>query len=469
KYASPQGPSALVSLSGFDSEGQDHTFEHPQVGPVTAHGLDWDRAAKVFGQAAWKGLTLTAAWSGRGKGQPTGAYGSLVDDPRNANHDARGFIELRYERSFATATDLYGRAYYDSYRFEGYYAYPDEEAQDSKATLLNRDVAVGHWIGLELRGVQTLFSKHRLVAGLELKRHLRQEQENFDEGGEVYLDDHRASTVFGTYLQGEVDLWGWAAINAGLRYDHYDSFGGTLHPRLAIIVTPFSSTTLKLLYGRAFRPPNVEELFYRDGYSYKVAPSGSLGPEHVSTHEVVLEQGLGRSVRLTVLGYHLVVRDLISLVEDPADSLLYFTNQGSVDAFGGEAQVDVKGPWGTVGRASYALQQATAVETGERLTNSPTHMAKLHLSAPLYWRWLRAGAQLLYLDRRRTLSGAQVDPYLVSNLTVTAEGLGGVADVSASVYNLFDVRYGDPGSREHFQDELLRDGRSFRLKLLLHF
>ena len=55
------------------------------------------------------------------------------------------------------------------------------------------------------------------------------------------------------------------------------------------------------------------------------------------------------------------------------------------------------------------------------------------------------------------------------NLTLSAEGLGGVADVSASVFNLFDSRYSDPGSREHPLDAIPQDGRTFRFKVVLHF
>ena len=38
-------------------------------------------------------------------------------------------------------------------------------------------------------------------------------------------------------------------------------------------------------------------------------------------------------------------------------------------------------------------------------------------------------------------------------------------EVSASVYNLFNKKYGDPGSPEHVQDLLMQDGRNYRLKV----
>jgi iron complex outermembrane receptor protein len=41
--------------------------------------------------------------------------------------------------------------------------------------------------------------------------------------------------------------------------------------------------------------------------------------------------------------------------------------------------------------------------------------------------------------------------------------------VSASVYNLFDKSYADPGGGEHVQDRIPQDGRSFRVKVTASF
>jgi iron complex outermembrane receptor protein len=42
-------------------------------------------------------------------------------------------------------------------------------------------------------------------------------------------------------------------------------------------------------------------------------------------------------------------------------------------------------------------------------------------------------------------------------------------ELSASIYNLFDTKYGYPGGDEHVQDVLYQDGRTFRLKLTYTF
>jgi len=86
-------------------------------------------------------------------------------------------------------------------------------------------------------------------------------------------------------------------LSAGVRYDHYYSFGGTTNPRLGLIYHPFSQTAFKLLYGSAFRAPSAFEMFYYGLGLYQA--NLHLQPETMKSYEVVLEQGLGERFHLT--------------------------------------------------------------------------------------------------------------------------------------------------------------------------
>ena len=59
--------------------------------------------------------------------------------------------------------------------------------------------------------------------------------------------------------------------------------------------------------------------------------------------------------------------------------------------------------------------------------------------------------------------------YTVTNLSLLAPRLLGRLAVSATLYNLFDARYGSTGSEQHLQDVIQQDGRSFRVKTTLHY
>jgi iron complex outermembrane receptor protein len=100
--------------------------------------------------------------------------------------------------------------------------------------------------------------------------------------------------------------------------------------------------------------------------------------------------------------------------------------------------------------------------------NSPSHIARASLSLQVADR-LSAGADAAYMSSRRTLAGRETGDVFRANLTLLARRLPGRFEASASVYNLFDRRYGDPGSEEHVEDVLLQDGRTFRFKMLWRF
>jgi iron complex outermembrane receptor protein len=119
-------------------------------------------------------------------------------------------------------------------------------------------------------------------------------------------------------------------------------------------------------------------------------------------------------------------------------------------------------------RASYSLQKTTEAAGGGELTNSPRHMAKLNLGLALP-RGLASGFETQFVSARRTLAGPGVDGFLLTNVTLRAPRLFGRVEASVGVYNLFDLRYADPGSEEHVPDSIPQPRRNFRLKLATRF
>jgi iron complex outermembrane receptor protein len=95
--------------------------------------------------------------------------------------------------------------------------------------------------------------------------------------------DHGSQNV-GLYAQGEVAFLENLRLNAGVRYDYYDTFGGTVNPRCGLIFAPLPQSTFKFLYGRAFRAPNEFELYYE---SITAQSNPNLDPEMLRTDEWV--------------------------------------------------------------------------------------------------------------------------------------------------------------------------------------
>ena len=181
--------------------------------------------------------------------------------------DQRGYIDLSYDRSLGKQSEVQARIYYDSYYYRGNYTYEE----DPKT--ISIDIADGDWFGGELKLLSTVFEGHKLILGTEYQYNLRQDQKNYDENPfSPYLNDKRDSTIWALFVQDEFRILRNLVLHAGVRYDNYETFGSTINPRLALIYSPWSKTTIKLVYGEAFRTPNVYELYYQDGSVFKSNP-----------------------------------------------------------------------------------------------------------------------------------------------------------------------------------------------------
>jgi iron complex outermembrane receptor protein len=96
-------------------------------------------------------------------------------------------------------------------------------------------------------------------------------------------------------------------------------------------------------------------------------------------------------------------------------------------------------------------------------------MFKAALAWPLFGKHLTAGLDGWYLSSRTTLAGAQSGSATIANITLRAPRIAGRFELTASVYNLFDERYADPGAPEVRQDLIIQDGRNCRLKVGFRF
>ena len=266
--------------------------------------------------------------------------------------------------------------------------------------------------------------------------------------------------------QAEVNVLTNLIFNGGLRYDCYETFGGTLNPRLGLIYSPWQPTTFKLLYGQAFRAPNVFELYYEDPGVNKANPD--LAPETIRTYELVYEQYLPANLRFSASGYYYEIHDLISQQVD-ALGQTYYANLDQTQAKGVELELEHKTTSGIMARLSYGYQRAENSITGQELSNSPRNQAKLSLIAPLYEDKVFAGLEVLYTGSALTLAGNQADAFAVANLTLYSQKIVKGLEVSASIYNLLDTKYAFPASADLREDTITQNGRSFRVKLTYRF
>ncbi|HEX7649004.1 MAG TPA: TonB-dependent receptor [Noviherbaspirillum sp.] len=456
----------LLSATSGRVDGQDlyyPEFDTPATNNGIARHLDYDRFHTLFAKGAAGPFILNFAYNERTKGIPTASYQQVFNDPRSRTVDAQSFISLGYRAALSGETDLSSRVFWGRYEYDGDYVY------NHPPLTVNRDGSRSAWWGGEVKLVSTLFERHKLVAGMEYERDDRRDQFNYDtDPYSLKLDDRRTGNREGVYLQDEVALRHSLLLNAGLRYDHHSASGGVTNPRLGLIWKAAPATTIKALYGRAYRAPNAYELYYAlTGPGGQKANPG-LQPERIRTQELIAEHFLAHDMRITASLFRNDVSGLISQTTDPADGLLVFRNINQATATGVEVELEKTWSGGARLRTSVSVQRARDESTGAALVNSPRQLAKLNWTSPLPVAAWRAGVETQYVGRRHTLQG-EVSGYWLANLTLSSVRLAPGLEASASMYNLFDRRYADPGGEEHVQDAIPQDGRNLRVKLSYSF
>jgi len=471
-YGKTHGSGLDLIASGtlYSSRGDDlffPEFNDPATNSGVAAGRDGDRFGNAFASLSWKDLTLQAAYLDRKKDIPTASFDTVFNNPRNRTEDKRYYADLKFEGKAGEKTDLMARIFYDWYWYEGHYIYEDATVSPTPPFFYDfQDQTTNVWWGGEVKLLRTLFESHRVTAGTEIRKNVHRRQKNIiADPFELIMDIDKSDTVWALYLQDEWALGKGLLLNVGVRHDHYDTFGGTTNPRIALIYSPLAHTSVKLLYGQAFRAPNAFELYYEGGGN---RANPDLKPETIRTYEAVLEQGVGERIRLVADVFHYKITNLISQVTDPTDNALVFNNIGRMKAKG--IELAAEGNWlnGYSGRASFTIQRAEK-DTGERLTNSPSSLAKLNVVVPVWSDKLFTAVELQYIADRKTPKGGTSNSAGVVNLTLLARNLVRGLEISGSVYNLLDKAYGAPGSEEHVQSVIPQDGRSFRVKVTASF
>ena len=326
----------------------------------------------------------------------------------------------------------------------------------------------GNWWTGELKASRDLFERNHLTLGSEIRDNLRQDQGDLLNPPNTFTADPNTSLIAALYAQDEFGITSRLTLNAGVRHDHYSTFGGTTNPRLALIYRPAEKTTLKLLYGNAFSAPDVYEITPDFGAFYD--DNLKLQPERIQSLEARVEQQLGQYMQLSSGVYRNRISDLISLVSVPGSGNFQYQNAGNAQALGMDVEFSGRTPSGLQGKASVDYVNAYNESAGHpELDNSPRHMAKLNLTVPLINKSLFAGVEGQFLGRRLTLLQNSLGSYQVFNVTLLGRTLGKHFDLAASAFNILDKKYFDPGRPEDPEDAIQQDGRSIRIKITGRF
>ncbi|MDA1190387.1 MAG: TonB-dependent receptor [Candidatus Poribacteria bacterium] len=450
----------IVSAHRGEQDGDDlyyEVYDDPATNNGIAEALDWEQDRGAFLRAQYQRWSFQSFFSSRRKGVPTASYESTFGDPDLYAFDELASVQLRYESEVTSNMRVMARGYGHRYAYVSEYPY-DDVPDYIEGTIDN-------WFGGEAQLNWDVIQRNRLTAGVEYANHLRADYRAWPEGSdEYYFDGDFPFSTYGIYLQDEQHITKYASARLGLRYDRRD-IDDSMSPRVALLLFPANHTTLKILYGEAFRAPNIYEKYYEEAGAFK--PNPTLKPEEVRTAEALIEQQIGGNWFVTGGAYHYKVSRLVDTITH-LDGEEQYVNVGPVEANGLEVEATVRLDSGVMAAAAYTWQKATSEDSGDRLTNSPEHVLIARLMVPVL-KWGHAAVQSRYESERITVYESVTEPFFLTDVTLTTRRFAGIARASLKVRNVFDESYATPGGFEHLQDAITQDGRTVELKLDARF
>lgn len=195
-------------------------------------------------------------------------------------------------------------------------------------------------------------------------------------------------TIYSVAIEGKT-RWAdgrWQLIYGG-RFDDYSTFGGELSPRLGLIWFPTDSSSIRAVYGSAFRAPNANEL---RGINF-VSGNRNLDPEAMESFELAFTY-LSGNWQWELVGFANRWEDRILLVQDLTDPLgRRYTNIGSSEAQGIESALTYLGP-----RWRFELN-ATAMHNENRDTRrEPSLFPEWVTNLGIGYRWPQYNLELYW-------------------------------------------------------------------------
>jgi iron complex outermembrane receptor protein len=421
----------LGDLTGFSTDGQ--AGIHYDGVDDAAHNFgnidnkDKGTNDEGFFKASKGEFTAEFDFEDRAQGNEAATYLTDFTNPGTMDeHRINGTLSINHDMGSGQTLDA--MVYYGHYGYWqdfGYAAAPPTPAYEYTTT------AYDDWYGEDVHYDWQVTKNLRLLAGADGTEGIYAHQHDYDTLQGDVLNINNSYNQYALFAQAEWQATDWLSLTAGGRTDWVQRLGTNNSPRLAAIVTPEKQDTFKLLYGRAFREPNLYELFYDSPGSN--TPNPELRAEVIDTYELDWERQYANGWGTSLSGYLWHMRNAMDDVT-LGDGSVQTQNVGSSTARGIEAEVDKR--WDT--RASF------------RYYGTYTWAQELGTLPPLSPAWITGAAVVLPFNRDNYLS---VEPQIVgpmksdlgqytratyiTNIVFTSEHVFKNWTFQMGVYNLF--------------------------------
>lgn len=421
----------------------------------------------------------------------TGSGSAQALDPIGKGKSTRTSIDLTYSKpEFLKDWDLTGQISYFDVRTLAYLVLFPPNAFATlypggfpEGVIGNPDVYERH-SRANVSAFYTGFNRHRIRVGSGFHRadlYRIRETKNYTIlpsgliaplGGMVDVTDTapfirpHARNVAYVFLQ---DEWNFSPdwnLTAGVRYDRYSDFGSTVNPRLALVWQADYNLTVKMLAGRAFRPPSFAEQF---NISNPIALGNpKLEPETISTYELAFNYQPTGTLQTNLSFFRYKMADILRFVADPAPATTRTAqNSGTQTGYGLEWEFKWDATKNLRISGNYAFQRSTDKLTGQDAGNAPHH----HVYARADWRfhpqWTLDTQVNWIADRKRVAGDTRppVDDYATVDFVLRGKKLWKDWDASLILRNALDADAREPSPPPGLiPDDLPLPGRAWYLQ-----
>lgn len=403
-------------------------------------------------------------------------------DPSGRSSSQRLTADLTYGRRFASGWDVAAQGSFFHYReFSDVVLFPPGAFGGAfpEGVIGNPYKWERHWL-FGASAVYSGFENHglRIGTGRDYNEIYKvRETKNFSAGAgaPVFLGStvdvsdtapflrphHRLDNYI--YVQDEWEFIRDWTLTAGVRHDRYSDFGNTTNPRAALVWDATERTTVKALYGRAFRVPSFTELYNINNPVNIGNPA--LKPETIQTMEAVLLWHPLPDVRTGLSLFHYEMRDIIRLVPN-ADPTTGSTAQNAAGQIG--RGLELEGAWdaSSVVRlsGSYAYQRSIDSATGKDAGQAPRHHVYLRAHRIVRPGWIATVQENWIAERRRAPGDARpaVADYHTIDFALSTRRSRRPWDILVSVRNAFDADAREPSASPGLiPNDLPLPGRSY--------
>ncbi|WP_294894263.1 TonB-dependent siderophore receptor [Sulfuricurvum sp. RIFOXYD12_FULL_44_77] len=412
------GANLLISASSFNANGS-----------IEKDGDNDEENKRLFAKYDAESFSFQGAYAKRQINHPTySAIDSLVYGDENA------FALFKYNTDIASALKLSSSFWYGHYIYSSDYLDPEVYRYESEN--------IAQWHGGDAKLIGTWFDNHTISLGVGYRHDYRWQDRgtSFDmifNDVDSYDSSYQPRKTYSLYAYDDFAISPSLSLNYGVRYEKSNNdVKRILSPRASLIYQPWDESILKLSTGVSNRQATQSE-----GEWDK--------PERAKTEELVLEQQLGWQTKLIGSLYRYRISDRIS-----------YGNTECIIARGAEVEIEKHWEEGIRLRTSYARQN-TKNSNGERLGQSPSHLAKFNLSTPLWNDQLRMSAEAQYTGKYLPYTGSSNyhDAYTVVNLNLLARKIAPNLDINVLAHDVFKK------SDKEKTTYLPQSGRTFWLQL----